>query len=229
MTETLANLAESAYVTGDYDRAEKMYAEILGDKDVSANPGGESSLFFRHMRGVCLKKLGKFDEAIQLLDSVRAARLKLGVLRDAYNSQHHVLICRRLMGQFDEAESANRRLLQEQGSLLGPEHEDCIATEIEVGRCMRDRGDVHAADAWFADLYAKSERVLGNHSYRWVVLGERSQTLAHLGDMDRALPLCEASCVGLTGLLGAGHPASLMQQKYLSSMSAQAGGTKYSQ
>jgi len=226
MTKTLADLAESAYETGAYDRAEKMYAEILEDKDVSANLGAEDSLFFRHMRGVCLKKLGKFDEAIQLLDSVRLERLKLGALRDAYNSQHHVLICRRLMGQFDEAESANRRLLEEQISLLGPEHEDCIATEIEIGRCVFDRGDAHAADAWFADLYAKSERVLGNHSYRWVVLGERSQTLAQLGDIARALPLCEASCAGLTGLLGAGHPASLRQQKCLSGMSAQAGGTK---
>jgi len=200
--ESQAELANLEYVMGAEARAEKLYAELLENNDNSANPDREKSLFFRHMRGVCLKKLGQLEEAIQLLEQVRLERIEFSrsfsaetneaidsdhrehlqqvkkVLRDAYNSQHHVSICRRLMGQPAEAETENNRLLAEQTHWLGPEHEDCIATEIEIGRCMFDRGEFLSAEAWFANLYLRAERILGNHPYRWIILGERSRALA---------------------------------------------------
>ena len=127
------------------------------------------------------------------------------------------------MGELIEAERENRQLLDDQWVLLGADHEDCLATEIEIGRCMFERGDVRGANDWFADLYLRTEEALGNHPYRWIVLGEQSRTLSKLQLLPQAVEVCERSLSGLSKLLGARHPSSLRQKMYLAHMLAESG------
>lgn len=223
--DLLSELANLEYVMGAEATAEKLYLDLVRLAEAEQPVDRQQVLYFRHMYGVCLKKLGQYEDAIKELDYVRTERGKLGpqLFRDMYNSQHHLIICRRLLGQLVEAEHENRILLEDQRVLLGTDHEDCFATAIEIGRCLFERADMSGADSWFADLYQRAEPALGNHPYRWIILGERSRTLAELQLMSRAVELCESSVSGLSNLLGGRHPQSLRQRKYLAQMYASIG------
>lgn len=223
--DSLSELANLEYVMGAVAEAEKKYSELIALVEAEQPTEVASILHYRHMRGVCLKKLGQFEAAIVELGKVLREQMQLGgtSLRGRYNTQHHLTICRRLMGELNEAELENRQLLDDQRILLGADHEDCLATETEIGRCMFERGDASGANAWFADLYLRTEKALGNHPYRWIILGEQSRTLSKLQLLSQAVDKCERSFFGLSNLLGARHPASLRQKKYLAQMLAEAG------
>jgi tetratricopeptide (TPR) repeat protein len=218
--DLLSELANLEYVMGAESTAVKLYSDLVQIAETEQPIDRRRVLFLRHMRGVCLKELGRYEDAILELTYACVEGQKLGpsLLRDVCNSQHHVAICRRLLGQLEEAKRENAQLLENQRALLGPEHEDCIATEIEIGRCFFECGDLGKADEWFADLNHRVERVLGNHPYRWVILGEFSRTVAETRSLSQAIELCESSVSGLVKQLGARHPASLRQRKYLAAM-----------
>ena len=223
--DLLSELANLEYVMGAVAEAEQTYSDLIALVEAEQPTEVKTILHCRHMRGVCLKKLGQFEAAIEELGQVLRGRLEFGerLLRDSYNSQYHLTICRRLMGELIEAERENRQLLDDQRVLLGADHEDCLATEIEIGRCMFERGDVRGANDWFADLYLRTEEALGNHPYRWIVLGEQSRTLSKLQLLPQAVEVCERSLSGLSKLLGARHPSSLRQKMYLAHMLAESG------
>jgi hypothetical protein len=134
-----------------------------------------------------------------------------------------VLVCRRLAGHFVEAEREGLALWREQIALLGSEHEDCFATEIEIGRCAFDRGDFVSAGTWFESLNRRAEKSLVKHPYRWVILGEWSRTLATLSMSSMAIETGQEALKGLTDLLGGRHPATLKQKKELAQRFVESG------
>lgn len=218
--DLLAELANLEYVMGADNIAYGMYSELVTWSQAQNPENKEKTLHYRHMKGICLKKLGKIQEAMEELEQVQRELTNLGEasLRSMYNSRHHLAICRRLLNQPAEAEQENNRLLADQRILLGEHHEDCFATEIEIGRCGSERGNFDASDAWFADLYTRSKQALGDHPYPWIALGERSRTLAKLNHLTQAIELGQTALSGLSGLLGAGHPAARRQKKDLAHM-----------
>jgi len=166
------------------------------NKNLSKDPELQTQML--HVMGRAYLNLGLFSRAELLFEKGIQASNSFGGenSRDVLNTQHDLAWAELQQGRVGEAESIERRLLETQRRVLGPDHPDTLATieELAFTVCDEGKGQCTEGVQLTRDVLDKQKRILGPDAYYTLVtMDNLAIMLAHDGRLDEAIKLQQES------------------------------------
>lgn len=166
------------------------------DKNLSKDPELQAQML--HVMGRAYLNLGLFSRAELLFDKGIQASKSFGGenSRDVLNTQHDLAWAVLQQGRPGEAESIERKLLETQRRVLGPDHPDTLATLEELAYTVCGEGKGHCTEGiqLTRDVLEKQTRLWGPDAfYTLVTMNNLAIMLAGDGRLDEAIKLQQES------------------------------------
>jgi len=93
---------------------------------------------------------------------------------------------------------------------LGDDHRETLAAANDLGRLLKENGDIDSAEAYYREALDGRRRTLGNdHPDTLATIGNLAGVLRQKGDLDAAEPLYREAMEGFRRVLGNDHPGTL--------------------
>ncbi|MDX3642917.1 FxSxx-COOH system tetratricopeptide repeat protein [Streptomyces sp. MB09-02B] len=205
----IGSLAADLRVLGRYEEALDLseeaclgYTELEGDQ-------GPFTLAARNNKSVSLRLLGRYEEALAIgLDVLRDRREVLGD-RHVWTlfSENWCAIDLRLLGRYREALDLQSNSLSRHKETLGKDHTQTLFADYNLAQCQYRMDDLEGAEARFADVLARGERMYGRFDARSLIFAVAQCCFAREhGDVDEARRSSELVCSRYERLLGPTHP-----------------------
>jgi tetratricopeptide (TPR) repeat protein/predicted Ser/Thr protein kinase len=151
VAESLANLAQLRYATGDYRKAAQLFREALEIRRKSS--GGDDLKVSESLNdlAISLNALGRYAEAEPLYRQALAIRQKLlgDQSPEVAQSLNNLGMFLYRTGALPEAEQLFRKALEVNNKLLGTEHPELAANYNNLGLVLRDSGKLPEAEEAF--------------------------------------------------------------------------------
>jgi tetratricopeptide (TPR) repeat protein len=143
------------------EAAEDVYAEALRESTELLGGRNPLTLLTANNLSTAVSRLGRYDEALELVESVANASLEQFGPDDA----NHTLLARsnhgcylRMLGRYDEAEGVLRDVLERRARVLGDEHADTLKARYDLALLLHQTGRLEEAQTELRDLLAIVER-----------------------------------------------------------------------
>jgi tetratricopeptide (TPR) repeat protein len=198
--ETHFALAELLLRKGNLDASETMH-RFIRDARRAENRTSPASVESTEALAKVLKALGRYDEALELLDSYPQVKaesdLTTVVAMNCYER-----------GKVSEALTLLQEECKNRKIYLGDEHPDTLQSMNNTAFLLqRGSGDAAGAEALFRKALEGRRKVLGNqHPDTHNSLYALADCYMKLGRLDDALPLYREELIASKALLGDDHP-----------------------
>ena len=193
------------YKTVELSAAVEVIEDVLG-------PDHPDTLIARDNLAGAYEDVGRFDEAIELLERVLVGSERvLGPDHpDTLMTRNNLAVAYRSVGRFDEAIELLGRVLAEQERVLDPDHPDTLGTRNNLAVAYHSAGRFdEAIDAW-EELLLDCQRVLGaDHPVTLTVRNNLASAYGSVGRFGEAIELFERVLAERKRLSGADHPDTL--------------------
>ncbi|CAE7736578.1 KLC3, partial [Symbiodinium sp. CCMP2456] len=162
-----------------------------------------------------LRRLGRFEEALQMGQEVLAARTEVFGARhpDTLAAQGNVAFTVRILGRFEEALQMEREVLASRTEVLGARHPDTLAAQGKLATTLESLGRFEEALQMEREVLAARTEVLGaRHPRTLLTQGNVANNLRSLGRFEEALQMEQEVLASRTEVLGARHFETLRTQ-----------------
>ena len=193
------------YKTVELSAAVEVIEDVLG-------PDHPDTLIARDNLAGAYEDVGRFDEAIELLERVLVGSERvLGPDHpDTLMTRNNLAVAYRSVGRFDEAIELLGRVLAEQERVLDPDHPDTLGTRNNLAFAYQSAGRFDEAIELFERVLADQERVLGpDHPKTLTTRGNLAGAYRSVGRFDEAIELFERVLADQERVLGPDHPDTL--------------------
>ena len=193
------------YKTVELSAAVEVIEDVLG-------PDHPDTLIARDNLAGAYEDVGRFDEAIELLERVLVGSERvLGPDHpDTLMTRNNLAVAYRSVGRFDEAIELLGRVLAEQERVLDPDHPDTLGTRNNLAFAYQSAGRFDEAIELFERVLADQERVLGpDHPDTLGTRNNLAVAYHSAGRFDEAIELFERVLADQERVLGPDHPDTL--------------------
>ena len=199
------------YKTVELSAAVEVIEDVLG-------PDHPDTLIARDNLAGAYEDVGRFDEAIELLERVLVGSERvLGPDHpDTLMTRNNLAVAYRSVGRFDEAIELLGRVLAEQERVLDPDHPDTLGTRNNLAFAYQSAGRFDEAIELFERVLADQERVLGpDHPDTLATRNNLAVAYHSAGRFDEAIELFERVLADQERVLGPDHPDTLATRNNL--------------
>ena len=177
--------------------AQELLDKAAKDIDTGLSKDRELQASMMHVIGRAYMYQGLFQKAQSVFERGIKASTSAGLLesREAMNTMHDLAWALLQQGLVAEAEALERKLMEMQRRVLGPDHSDTLATVSELAFTLCQRKDTCEEGVRLdQEVLEKQKRVLGpEHRYTLVTMDNLALELAEAGRLAEAEKLQKES------------------------------------
>lgn len=166
----LQSFADSLRSIGLHERAETAQLEALALRSQHLGDNHLETLTSRHALGLLRNDQGKLDEALELIEAVKQARLEELGQKDPATLQamESLALVHIGLGDLERARTLLEDLLATQREVVGDDHPTTISALSNLGGVLLRSGEIAAGRALLQDALASSLRVRGEEHLRTI-------------------------------------------------------------
>jgi tetratricopeptide (TPR) repeat protein len=158
---TMQVLGDALLMADQPAAAVTVFAETVEIRTAEFGPADSMALCTRHMLGVALEKVGRFDEAERELLAAAEREDRPAVHSCTLATRQGLARVAAARGEFATAEETQAEVVAGMTELYGPDHPNTLESRFDAANLLRYRAFPAEAEAAHREILAARTRVLG--------------------------------------------------------------------